>query len=104
MDRNEILAVLNDWNSWRNEQASGIARPNYLERMEALFTSNQVITITGPRRAGKSYLMRQMAKRLCEKGVKKEDILFVNFEDPRFTSLDAKLITQVFDVYKELLS
>ena len=104
MDKNEVLAVLNDWNIWRGDQATGIVRSMYLDRLEALMGSNQVITITGPRRAGKSYLMRQMAKRLCEKGVKKENLLLVNFEDPRFTSLDIKLMTQVFDVYKEFLS
>lgn len=66
--------------------------------------SNQVITITGPRRAGKSYLMRQMARNLFEQGVKKENLLFVNFEDPRFTTLDTKLMIQLFDVYKEFIS
>ncbi|MFH0753349.1 MAG: ATP-binding protein [Candidatus Omnitrophota bacterium] len=104
MDKNEILAVLNDWNSWRTEQSTGVVRAAYLGRLEGLLTSNQVITITGPRRAGKSYLMRQMAKKLTEQGVKKENILLVNFEDPRFSTLDAKLMTQIFDVYKEFLS
>lgn len=104
MDKNEVLAVLNDWNIWRGEQDTGIGRSVYLDRLEALMGSNQVITITGPRRAGKSYLMRQMARRLFEQGVKKENLLFVNFEDPRFTSLDTKLMTQIYDVYKEFLS
>ncbi len=104
IDKNEVLAVLNDWNIWRGEQDTGIGRSVYLDRLEALMGSNQVITITGPRRAGKSYLMRQMARKLFEQGVKKENLLFVNFEDPRFTSLDTKLMTQIFDVYKEFLS
>ncbi|MDP2960159.1 MAG: ATP-binding protein, partial [candidate division Zixibacteria bacterium] len=60
--------------------------------------------MTGPRRAGKSYLMRQMARKLFEQGVKKENLLFVNFEDPRFTCLDTKLMAQIFDVYREFLS
>ena len=104
MDKNEVLAVLNDWNIWRGEQDTGIGRSVYLDRLEALMGSNQVITITGPRRAGKSYLMRQMARKLFEQGIKKENLLFVNFEDPRFTSLDTKLMMQIFDVYKEFLS
>lgn len=104
MDKNEVLAVLNDWNIWRGEQDTGIGRSVYLDRLEVLMGSNQVITITGPRRAGKSYLMRQMARKLFEQGVKKENLLFVNFEDPRFTSLDTKLMMQIFNVYKEFLS
>ena len=100
MDKNEILAILKDWNEWQTPLADiGTIRTAYLDRLEGLIEgSNQIITITGPRRAGKSYLMRQMARKLFEKGVKRENILFVNFEDPRFTSLDTKLLAQIYDV------
>ncbi|MBU4306123.1 MAG: ATP-binding protein [Candidatus Omnitrophica bacterium] len=105
MYKNEILSILKDWNDWEGRQDIGILRSVYLNRLEGLITgSNQIITITGPRRAGKSYLMRQMARRLSEKGVRRENILFVNFEDPRFTSLDTKLLAQIYDVYKGFLS
>ena len=106
MDKNEILAILKDWNEWQTPLADiGTIRTAYLDRLEGLIEgSNQIITITGPRRAGKSYLMRQMARKLFEKGVKRENILFVNFEDPRFTSLDTKLLAQIYDVYKGFLS
>jgi len=105
MDKNEILDILKDWNDWEGQQDIGTVRSLYLNRLEALITgSNQIITITGPRRAGKSYLMRQMARRLFEQGTKRENILFVNFEDPRFAFLDLKLLAQVYDVYKEFLS
>ncbi len=105
MDKNEIRSILKDWNDWENQQDIGTVRSTYLDRLEALITgSNQIITITGPRRAGKSYLMRQMARRLSDKGVKRENILFVNFEDPRFGSLDTKVLAQVYDVYKGFIS
>jgi len=105
MDKNEIRSILKDWNDWENQQDIGTVRSVYLDRLEALIEgSNQIITITGPRRAGKSYLMRQMARRLSDKGVKRENILFVNFEDPRFGSLDTKVLAQVYDVYKGFIS
>lgn len=105
MDKNEIRAILKDWNEWEGQQDIGTIRSAYLDRLESLISgSNQVITITGPRRAGKSYLMRQMARRLSDKGIRKENILFVNFEDPRFTSLDTKILAQVYDVYKGFFS
>lgn len=104
MGKNEVLAVLNDWNIWNDMQDSGIERRAYLDRLADLMGSNHVITITGPRRAGKSYLMRQMMKKLLEQGVKKENLLFVNFEDPRFTTLDTTLMMRIFDVYKECVS
>lgn len=105
MDKNEILSILKDWNDWEGQQDIGTVRNAYLNRLESLIAgSNQVITITGPRRAGKSYLMRQMARRLSDQGVKRENILFVNFEDPRFAPLDTKLLAQVYDIYKGFLS
>jgi predicted AAA+ superfamily ATPase len=45
-----------------------------------------------------------MARRLSDKGIKRENILFINFEDPRFTSLDTKLLSRVYDVYKGYVS
>ncbi len=36
MDKNEVLAVLNDWNIWRGEQDTGIGRSVYLDRLESL--------------------------------------------------------------------
>ncbi|MBI4042553.1 MAG: ATP-binding protein [Deltaproteobacteria bacterium] len=103
MDKNEILAILNDWNIWRGDQEAGIERGGYLDKLEGFMRSDYVITITGPRRAGKSYLMRQMMRKLREEGIKRENLLFVNFEDPRFTSLDTRVMTQVFEVYREFL-
>ena len=104
MDKNELFSILNDWNFWRHELETGVARKTYIDRFKDLSTSNQVITVTGPRRAGKSYLMRQMGLELMSKGVKKDNLLYVNFEDPRFTSLDTQLMDQIFSTYKEFLT
>jgi hypothetical protein len=60
-----------------------------------------VLTITGPRRAGKSFIMRQAARELTKKGVEKTNILMVNLEDPRFTELDVKLLGQIYETYLE---
>ncbi|MBL7131081.1 MAG: ATP-binding protein [Candidatus Omnitrophica bacterium] len=105
MDKNEIFDILDNWNEWAGQKDIGLIRNSYLDRLEGLIHgSNQVITITGPRRAGKSYIMRQMGRLLSENGVKKENVLFVNFEDPRFLSLDTKLLIQIYDVYREFMS
>ncbi len=105
MDKNEIFDILDNWNEWASQKDIGLIRNSYLDRLKGLIHgSNQVITITGPRRAGKSYIMRQMGRLLSENGVKKENVLFVNFEDPRFLSLDTKLLIQIYDVYREFMS
>ncbi|HBI24141.1 MAG TPA: hypothetical protein DDX84_08080 [Nitrospiraceae bacterium] len=68
MTKHEIIQILDDWNFWNRDQKTGVSRPIYISRLESLFSSNQVITITGPRRAGKSFVMRQMAKQLKNSG------------------------------------
>lgn len=105
MDKKEIFDILDSWNEWAGQKDIGLMRNSYVDRLKGLIQgSNQVITITGPRRAGKSYIMRQMGRLLAENRVKKENILFVNFDDPRFLSLDTKLLIQIYDIYREFMS
>lgn len=104
MDKNTIIAVLNDWNFWRNELTLGFARGKYIARLHDLLASPQVVVVTGPRRAGKSYIMRQLAADLISKGIPKENILIANFEDPRFGKLDAEFLQKIFETYLEYLS
>ena len=101
MNKNELFRVLDDWNFWNKTQNIGILRPKYLERMRQLSDSRQILVITGARRSGKSFLMRQYAHDLASRGMPKNDILFVNFEDPRFTALDARLLDEIFSIYRE---
>lgn len=104
MNKNELLAILHDWNFWRKDIETGIIRQNYLSRVKEFLQTNQVLTVTGPRRAGKSFLMRQAAKDLASNGVGKENILMVNLEDPRFTDSSQKLLEQIYETYLEFLT
>lgn len=104
MNKNELIEILQDWNFWAKPLETGVPRPAYLTRLSQFLDSNQIVTVTGPRRAGKSFLMRQMASRLAEKGIQKENILIVNFEDPRFTELNTKLLGELYEAYLEFLS
>lgn len=104
MNKTELLAVLWDWNPWSRELSAGVPRSEYLSKLMGFLKTNQVVTITGARRAGKSFLMRQAAKELQAGGVNKNNILFVNFEDPRFSQLDVKLLGQIYDTYLEFLA
>lgn len=104
MDKAELLEILNDWNFWKKELDVGIEREAYLERcLRILEKINVVAAIVGVRRAGKSYVMRQVMKRLAEKGTAKNDILFVNFEDRRFSEFYPKLLDEIYETYLEFL-
>ena len=104
MTKNEIIQILYDWNFWDRDQKTGVPRPTYLSRLDSLFLSNQVITITGPRRAGKSFIMRQMVKRLITSGYDPKNIMHVNLEDPRFTESGVLFLDKIFEAYKEYVS
>ena len=104
MNKSELIEILQDWNFWRKDIDAGVTRQAYLASVRKCLNTNQVVTVTGPRRAGKSFIMRQAAKDLMESGTPKENILMVNFEDSRFTELDAKLLEQIYETYLEFLS
>lgn len=104
MTKNEIIQILEDWNFWNRDQKTGLPRPIYISRLTELFSSNQVITITGPRRAGKSFVMRQMIKQLINNGQNPKDIMHVNLEDPRFTESGVLFLEKIFQTYREYIS
>jgi len=104
MDKYEILTILEDWNFWKKELDTGIIRNLYLEKLKKFISTNQIIAITGARRSGKSFIMKQLAKKLTDEGLDKKQILIVNFEDPRFTQLDSKLLQKIYETYLESLN
>lgn len=74
----EKIAPYNLWNG--NVLPTGFPRYDYTSTLEK-FTGNRLVKIlTGQRRAGKSYIMRQLAMRLIETGVDSKNILFINRE------------------------
>lgn len=104
MDKNAILSVLNDWNSWNTSQKIGVLRPVYLDRLNAALSTPQVIVITGPRRAGKSVIMRQMIQGLITRGTPTQNCMMINFEDPRLGKLDVSTLQTIYDTYLDYLN
>ncbi len=101
MDKNTLLEILNDWNLWKKDLETGRERKEYLKQGVDFLKPNVILAIIGVRRAGKSYLMRQLAKRLVED--KKENILIVNFEYVRFTEFYPELLQEIYETYLEFL-
>ncbi len=104
MDKNEIIRILKDWNFWDREQNTGFERDKYTSRLREIMSTGHIAVVTGPRRAGKSYIMRQTAKKLISGGKNPKDILIVNLEDPRFTISGTELLEAVFKAYIERIS
>jgi predicted AAA+ superfamily ATPase len=62
---------------------------------------NRAISIIGPRRAGKTYLMFNLIKKLLKKYLK-ENILYVNFEKAGFLPLNSTDLVLLKDTFFEL--
>lgn len=77
--------------------------PNTLPRNIGVELSHDFITtITGPRRAGKTFLCFQLMKQLFEKRVSKENVLYVNFEDEKLLGANAEDLNGILDAFFEL--
>ncbi|MCB2219425.1 MAG: ATP-binding protein [Bacteroidetes bacterium] len=58
--------------------------------------------ITGPRRAGKTYMLYGTIQQLLEKGNDISEILYINFEDERLLEMSTKDLDTILESYKEL--
>jgi len=63
---------------------------------------NRAITVSGPRRSGKTFFLYSLIKKLIRKGTKKDRILYVNFENPRLVTMDLKDLTSLLDTFYEI--
>ncbi|NAZ25929.1 MAG: AAA family ATPase [Nanoarchaeota archaeon] len=104
MNKDEILSILLDWNFWKKDIDIGIERKEYIEKALKYMNSNMVICLYGVRRAGKTFLLRQIAKELIKRNiVDSKDILIVNFEDVRFREYNIDLLDQIFNIFLQEL-
>jgi len=99
MEKAEIMNILNDWNFWRRDIDAGIKRANLVKQIRDISKIKEIAVITGIRRSGKSTVLLQFCKELIESGIKKEDLLIINFEDPRFKNLDLDLLNKIYEIY-----
>ncbi len=109
IDKNDIFNILEDWNFWGQIPHLGIKRQAYLEKCQAILTkSNQILVLTGSRRSGKSFILKQLIVGLIQgKQLHPHNTLLVNFEDPRWISLGPDgpdILQQIYNVYIERLS
>jgi hypothetical protein len=77
-NRLEILEKYNFWN--KNQPKEGFLRESYTEKIIKYTGNNLIKVLTGQRRTGKSYIMRQLALQLVRSGVNKKNICYINLE------------------------
>jgi predicted AAA+ superfamily ATPase len=98
MEKSEIIEILNEWNYWDREVPPTIRREKYDKKIAQYIEKDEVLVIKGVRRCGKSTLMLGQIRALHQRGIPKNEILFVNLEDPRFIN---HLSLELFELIKE---
>lgn len=89
----DLQAILRPYNPWWNEPIKGFSnlpsfhRPIFHQLYDELQTVPQILSITGPRRIGKSTLLYQLLHKLSEQGIPPQHLIYYSFDDP---ALDAR--------------
>ena len=91
----EIVKLINYWQL--DAVNSKLFVRSVVSKIDA--KSKEVVDIVGPRRAGKSFVLKLLIKNL---GLKEGDFLYMNFEDPFFVeNNDPLVVGDIIEVYKE---
>ena len=100
MDMTEHLELLSRYNPWNgNAVPCGFRRDFYLSKIKAFSGNSLVKVLTGQRRAGKSYILRQVMMDLISDGVADNNLLYVSKE---YTSFDfIRSYTDLDDIIRE---
>lgn len=87
MDKLQFIPIITEWQNIITS-VEGVER-DYQHTLLGLIGSKPIKIVSGFRRSGKSFLVQQVARTLIEKKIfKKENILYLNFEDYRFSALN----------------
>ena len=74
-----------------------------IERTEALpLDGRDIITIPGVRRCGKSSRMELAVNELLKRGVPRENMLWIGFDDERFAQMKADELDLILEAYREM--
>lgn len=98
VSRNELLGAVGAWNFWERNLETGVGRESYVEELLRLIQSNQVVVVSGVRRSGKSYILRQAAKKLIDQGRRPQEVVIVNFEDVRLEVENSRDLQQLYEI------
>lgn len=62
----------------------------------------RAVTIIGPRRAGKTYYFYYLINKLLKKGIAKNRILYINFEQTKLAGISLSDLALILDVFYEI--
>ena len=98
----ELISILSNYNFWNKDIDTGVPRDNYVNNILRFLIDINIVTETGIRRSGKSYIARQVVNRWI-RSHNKFDTLIINLDDERFIDADYNLLLDIYDAYSNLV-
>ncbi len=98
----KLLKILERYNPWKGQLYDvGLVREEYLQKISDFLGTRIIKVITGQRRSGKSYLIRQVINQLIEQhNVRPQNIFYLNKELVFFDEIKTyKELNALFKVY-----
>ena len=97
LDYNKLSEIIIDSSK---QKQKGIERNIEKELTKILFFDKPISVITGIRRSGKSFLLKNLYKKLLKNNIPVQNILFLNFEDDRLNNyLEIKELRQIYEMF-----
>ncbi len=98
----EFISILSDYNFWGKKPYTGILREFYINKILKILNGINIVTESGLRRSGKSFISLQVASSFIQNGYYPEDILIINFDDERLDN-NIKTLDNIYNAYKKLI-
>ena len=104
-DMTDRFAKLEKYNFWNNTYPSvGFIRDSYLDKINKFLGVRLIKVLVGQRRVGKSYLLRQIIRKLIDEGVKPENVCYINKEYTDFDFIaNYTDLGNLIEYYKQVL-
>ncbi len=106
MDNKQIIEILDSWNFWNKDIDTGICRNYYVDKIIEYLNDPEISIIveTGIRRSGKSYISKQVTKRLIKNNFSRKDTLILNLDDERIFNEDYSFLLNAYKIYREKIN
>ena len=103
MDKNKLKELLIEYKQRFLTVRTDLIRREVQDNIEPFIKFKEVVIITGPRRGGKSSLMKLICDDLIKKDkVPPSNILYLNFEDERFIEFNTGDFAQIFELFLQI--
>ena len=103
MDKNKIKELLIEYKQRFLTTRTDLIRREVQDNIEPFIKFKEVVIITGPRRGGKSSLMKLICDDLIKKDkVPPSNILYLNFEDERFIDFNTSDFAHTYELFLQI--